>query len=492
MSNQTQSVQTKTIGNLSDAVFAKLRTISILSTLNDEELRCLEGAQEIHLEKDAVLARQGEIAHYFWILLDGELSVLQAVAEGKEMNLAPIPSGTAFGEVPLLSNTPNLVSVRAKDPADLLQFDEEAFWKLMTSCPGVRKSILGNMAMRIQKLQSIAVQQEKMASLGTLAAGLMHELNNPGAAARRAASQLRENLMRLHELSTKFSKIDLSNDQKQCIFALQDHALAATQPLRLNSLEQSDAEEALAEWMEEANIENAWKMAPTLVSVGIDAKELKCAREEFVGPIFSDALSWVAALVSSMQLVGTIEESIGRVSDLVLAVKSYAYEGKGQRQTVDINNSIHATLIILAHKFREKEIVIEKQLALDLPIFQALCSGLNQIWTNLLDNAIDAASPQGHIKIRTWVEKTLHGSRPEICVSISDNGSGIPTECQAHIFDPFYTTKPIGVGTGIGLGIVHRIVEQNGGVIHFASEPGSTEFVVRLPIDNAPPQKPVS
>ncbi len=492
MSNETQSVQTKPICKLSDAVFAKLRTISILSTLNDEELLCLEGAQEIHLKKDDVLVRQGEVAHYFWILLDGELSLVQTVAEGKEISLAPISSGTAFGEVPLLSNTPNLVSVRAKDSAHLLQFDEEAFWKLMTACPGVRKAILGNMAMRIQKLQSIAVQQEKMAALGTLAAGLMHELNNPGSAARRAASQLRENLMRLHELSTKFSKIEMSHEQKQCIFELQEYALAAKPP-QLNSLEQSDAEEALAEWMEEANIENAWKMAPTLVSVGIDAKELECAREEFTGAVFSDALSWLAALVSSMQLVGTIEESIGRISDLVLAVKSYAYEGKGgQRQTVDINNSIHATLVILAHKFREKEIVVEKELTSDLPIFQALCSGLNQIWTNLLDNAIDAASPHGHIKIRTWVEKTLNDGRPEICVSISDNGSGIPTECQAHIFDPFYTTKPIGVGTGIGLGIVHRIVEQNGGVIRFASEPGSTEFVVRLPIDSAPPQKQAS
>lgn len=489
MSDQTQSVQTKPACTISDAVFAKLRTVAILSSLSDEELRCLEGAQEIHLQKDDLLARQGEVAHFFWILLEGELGVMQALPEGKEASLAPIESGNAFGEVPLLSNTPNLVSLRAARPSHLLQLDEEAFWKLMTVCPGVRKSILGNMASRIQRLQSIAVQQEKMASLGTLAAGLMHELNNPGAAARRAASQLRENLLRMHELTAKFSRIELSHDQKQCMFDLQEHALAVKQPLHMNSLEQSDAEEALAEWMEEANIENAWKMAPTLVSIGLDSGELQCARNEFPGPIFSDALSWLASLVSSMQLVGTIEESIGRVSDLVLAVKSYAYEGKGPRQTVDINNSIHATLVILGHKFREKEIVVEKDLAGDLPVFQALCSGLNQIWTNLLDNAIDAASQHGHIKVRTWVEKTLHDGRPEICISISDNGSGIPAECQAHIFDPFYTTKPMGVGTGIGLGIVHRIVEQNGGVIRFASEPGSTEFVVRLPIDNTQPQK---
>lgn len=492
MSDQTQLVEPKTTCKMSDALFAKLRTVQILSSLTDEELRCLEDAEEIHLEKGALLALQGEMAHYFWILLDGSLSVVQTIADGKEATLAPIASGNAFGEVPLLSNTPNLVSLRVMEPAHLLQFNEDAFWKLMTTCPDVRKAILGNMAMRIQKLQSIAVQQEKMASLGTLAAGLMHELNNPGTAARRAASQLRENLLRMHELTAKFSKTEMSREQKQCMFDLQEHALAAQQPLHMNSLEQSDAEETLAQWMEDANIENAWKMAPTLVSIGIDSKELQCAREEFPGATFSDALSWLAALVSSMQLVGTIEESIGRVSDLVLAVKSYAYEGKGQRQTVDINNSIHATLVILAHKFREKEIVVEKDLSADLPVFQAMCSGLNQIWTNLLDNAIDAAAAHGHISIRTWTEKSAKNEAGEICISISDDGSGIPVECQAHIFDPFYTTKPMGVGTGIGLGIVHRIVEQNGGVIRFASEPGNTEFVVRLPVDNTPPQTQAS
>ena len=485
MSDQTQSVLTKPTLKMSDTLFAKLRTVPILSSLNDEELRCLEDAEEIHLPVGELLVRQGEVAHHFWILLAGELRLVQTLADGKEVSFAPVSSGNAFGEVPLLSNTPNLVSLRVTEPAHLLQFDEDGFWRLMTSCPDVRKAILGNMATRIQKLQSIAVQQEKMASLGTLAAGLMHELNNPGTAARRAASQLRENLLRMHELTAKFSRFELTQEQKQCIFDLQEHALTTKQPLHMNSLEQSDAEEALAHWMEQANIENAWKMAPTLVAIGINAEELQCARNEFPDARFSDALSWLNALVSSMQLVGTIEESIGRVSDLVLAVKSYAYEGKGQRQTVDINNSIHATLVILGHKFREKEIMLEKDLAIDLPVFQASCSGLNQIWTNLLDNAIDAAPPKGRITIRTWVEKTLHGDRSEICIRITDNGSGIPVECQAHIFDPFYTTKAVGVGTGIGLGIVHRIVEQNGGSIHFASEPGKTEFVVRLPIDNA-------
>jgi signal transduction histidine kinase len=232
--------------------------------------------------------------------------------------------------------------------------------------------------------------------------------------------------------------------------------------------------------MEKAEIENAWKLAPTLVSIGLDAADLECARSEFPGPVFSDALSWLEALVSSMQMVGTIEESIGRVSDLVKAVKSYAYEGKGQSQSIDVNESVHATLVMLGHKLREKEITLEKNFAADLPLLETQCSSLNQIWTNLLDNAIDAVAQGGRIAIRTWPEKP--GSAPaEINVAITDNGTGIPPESQPQIFDPFYTTKPVGVGTGLGLGIVHRLVEQLGGSIRFTSQPGKTEFTVRLP-----------
>jgi signal transduction histidine kinase len=484
MSQQSQDVQIKITEPMNETLFAQLRTVPLLSSLRDDELRCLDGVKDIHIETGDTLAHQGDVAHFFWILLEGELRLFQTTAEGREVTVASITSGNAFGELPLLSNIPNIASLQATEPCHLVQFDEEQFWHLMMSCPEVRKAILGNMAMRFQKLQSITIQQEKMASLGTLAAGLMHELNNPGAAARRAASQLRENLLRMHELTAKFSRTTLTEQQKQCMFDLQEHALAIKQPILMNSLEQSDAEEKLAEWMETANIDNAWKMAPTLVSVGLNAQELECTRSQFPGSSFSDALNWLDALVSSMQLVGTVEESIGRVSDLVHAVKSYAYEGKGQRQTVDINNSIHATLVILGHKLREKEIVVEKEFAADLPLLHSECTGLNQIWTNLLDNAIDAVPQHGRISVSTWAEKTLSNSERQnssLCVRISDNGSGIPLDIQTHIFDPFYTTKPVGVGTGLGLGIVHRIVEQYGGSIHFTSQPGNTDFVVHLP-----------
>ena len=437
------------------------------------------------------MSRQGEVGEFFWILLTGRLHVYVTRPDKITISMNHLEAGAAFGELPLLGNIQNPATIAAVEPSLLLRFTEEEFWQLMTSCPQVRKAILGNMAMRLQKVQVNVIQQEKMAALGTLAAGLMHELNNPGAAARRASTQLRENLLRLHELSARFTRYDLSSPQKECLLDLQSHVLAAP-PLQLSSLEQSDAEEALAEWMESANIENAWKIAPTLATVGLDAHELGCARTSFEGTIFSDALNWLDALVSSMQLVTTIEESIGRVSTLVMAVKSYAYEGQGQRQTVNVNESLIATLVILGHKMREKQITLEKSLDPNLPTLESFCSGLNQIWTNILDNAIDALPEHGHIRIRTWSESDPQSDIPFLCITVEDDGPGIPLEVQPHIFDPFYTTKPVGIGTGLGLGIVHKIVQQYGGTIRFTSGPGSTLFRVRLPAKQTSPVIPTS
>ena len=477
MSEQVQTAGSKP-QSMSDDLLARLRAVAILAAVPDQEIRCLGDARQLRLVEGDFLARQGEVAHSFWILLSGEMRI-RSLQDGQGFTMAQLPAGTAFGEVPLLSNTPYTISVQATQPSEVLEFDEQQFWNIMTACPNVRKAILGNMAYRFQKFQSAVVQQEKMASLGALAAGLMHELNNPGAAAVRAAAQLRQNLLRMHKLTAKFSKANLNEEQKQCMFQLQEHALEKERPLRMNSLEQSDAEEALATWMENANVEDAWKLAPALVAIGITADELECARAEFPGPYFPDALNWLEALVSSMQLVSTIEESIGRVSDL----------GKGQKQAVDVNESLYATLVILAHKFRQKEIVLEKDLAANLPPLQCECSGLNQIWTNLLDNAIDAVPQGGHIRIHTWEEETPGDARAArkprhyLCIAIADDGPGIPLESQPRIFDPFYTTKAVGVGTGLGLGIVQRITEQYGGQVTFASEPGNTEFRVRLPRD---------
>lgn len=482
MTQLSQAVPNTTVELSDNSLLSRLKNTDIFCSMKEEDLRCLTGLEERTIHKGEVLCSQGEMSHHFWILFNGTLDVIKTMADGSAVPVSIVQPGFAFGEMPLLANLPNSATLVAREECQLIQIGEEAFWNLMHSCVTARRAILNNMAQRLQKMQSMTVQQEKMASLGTLAAGLMHELNNPGAAARRAASQLRSNLTRMHELTARFSKSEMSHAQKECMFDLQEHALSMKQPMVMSSLEQTDAEEALAEWMEEANIENAWMMAPALVSVGINADDLRCARAAFAGSTLSDALNWLEALVSSMQLVGTIEESISRVTDLVVAVKTYAYEGKGKLQTIDVNKSLHATLLILNHKMREKEIVVTKDFAADLPDLQSDCSGLNQIWTNLLDNAIDAVGQHGQIEVKTWAEpSTSAPQKTDILIRIADNGTGIPPEVQSHIFETFFTTKPLGVGTGLGLGIVHRIVEQYGGQVHFHSVPGRTEFTVRIP-----------
>lgn len=471
---------------LSPETIARLADVSILASLNETTLHCLDGATEVHLPAEQILIQQGEAARFFWILLSGSIDIYSVLPDGQENIHHTIDQGIAFGEVQLLANIPSSATYRAAADCELLQLDEEQFWLLMTSCPGVRQAILGNMAMRLAKMQAATFQQEKMASLGTLAAGLMHELNNPGAAARRASSQLRENLVLMHALTARWAKTEMTHEQKQCMFDLQDFALGASLSRPLSSIEQADAEEALAAWMEAAEVQDAWKLAPALVSVGIKSQDLEHAREIVPGHVFSDSISWLVALISSMQLVGIVEESVSRVTDLVQAVKSYAYEGRGEKQVIDVNSSIHATLVILSHKIREKELTLDKSFAPDLASLKTDCQGLNQIWTNLLDNAIDAAPQGGRLTIRTWSDQVYTGVRTEprtdICVMFRDNGPGIPPEIQSRIFDPFYTTKAVGVGTGLGLGIVFRIVEQCHGTLRFTSSPGDTEFVVRLPV----------
>ncbi len=473
--------QLDTLPRLSPELASKLRSVPILESLSDEELNYLSTTPIVSLQPGQALFRQGEVTHNFWIVLSGSLRLSYVTQDGSDHTAYIYEHGAAFGEVALLANIPSPTSLHAIEPGELIEFSEDQFWQVMNFCPGVRKAVLGNMAYRLAKMQVTSFQQEKLASLGTLAAGLMHELNNPGSAARRAASQLRENLTRMHQLSAVWAKKDFSPAQKECLYELQEYALSAKAKPTLTSLEQADAEDALTVWMESAHVAAAWKLAPTLVSVGIDSRTLDCARHALSDVDLTDALNWLEALVSSMQLVGTIEESIGRVTDLVHAVKSYAYEGRGQKQSIDVNTSIHNTIVILAHKLREKEITLEKSLAPNMPALETGCQGLNQVWTNLLDNAIDASPQQGRIGIKTWAE-SVSPTRQELCILITDHGEGIPLDCQSQIFDPFFTTKPVGVGTGLGLGIVYRIVEQCGGTVRFSSTPGETEFAIRIPV----------
>jgi signal transduction histidine kinase len=455
----------------------QLRQIPLFKNVKVEDLDCLGEVEVIEAPAGTSLLIPGETHLFFWILLHGQIRATKPEDDGGSTLLGELKDGETFGEVPLLTGAPATpVHVKTVVDSTVLRIDGPAFWNLMSTCPVVRAGVLANMGRRLEAYQILTLHREKLISLGTLAAGLMHELNNPGAAARRASAQLRENLVRLQEISLRMTEVQLDPEQLRCMAELQAEALKFQKPQAMSSLEQADAEEALLEWLEASGVENAWKLAPTLVAVGWRREDIECAQRVFPKGILSDALNWLESLVSSLQLVNTIEESITRVTDLVIAVKKYAYDDKSREREIDIHDSIQSTLTILAHKFRHKQLEIQKIFSADMPKIKTTGTGLSQVWTNILDNAIDASPEKGEIVIRTWVENGV------ACIGIADRGTGIAPEHRDHIFEPFFTTKPAGVGTGLGLDIAHRIVVgQFGGEITFTSAPGKTEFVVRLP-----------
>jgi signal transduction histidine kinase len=467
--------------------FSQLRQIDVFSHLREEDVACLGQVEVVNAPRGSVYFQDGQDLSGFWGVVEGEVRSFKQEADGSKAYAFCCTAGNSFGEVPLLTgHKSKIASPEVVRDTIMIGIAEEGFWRLMSSCPVVRAAILENTQKRLQNYQTFAVHREKLMALGTLSAGLMHELNNPGTAARRAAVQLRQNLVQLQKISLRHCELPMPAEQLACMKELQIRALAGEKPSPMSTIDQSDAEEALAEWLDGAGVENSWQIAPTLTSTGLTQSDLNCAQHAFPnrsdnGASFSDALNWLVSLVSSMQLVETIEESITRVSELVMAVKKYSYsESAGQMHAVDIHDGLRSTLTILWHKFRPKDLKLDKQFAASLPIVKSKGAGLTQVWTNLLDNAIDASPERGTIHIRTWFEG---GS---IAVGIADEGAGIAEEHRKHIFDPFFTTKPVGVGTGLGLDIAHRIVVGSyGGKISFTTEPGKTEFIVHIPVETA-------
>jgi signal transduction histidine kinase len=472
---------------LKDVGEALFRTRPFSGTTPDS-LVGVERADCVKAKAGVVLAESADATRYYWLVLEGEARAERPEKDGVWTSAGVARPGDGFGEVPLLmGKPPGTFRVVAAQDSVLLRFGEQEFWSMLACCPSVRQQVLADFSQRLQSYQSEALHREKLVSLGTLAAGLMHELHNPGSAAKRAASQLRENLMRLQQLSLRYSADGQHKtpEQLECMRSLLEHAMSGCQMPAMSSLEQADAEEAMGEWLASSGVENAFSIAPALVGIGFKQDELACARDVFDSPHFSDALNWLEALVSSVSLVCAIEESISRVSDLVMAVKKFAYDDRSAGRELDVHDSLQSTLTILNHKLRTKNISVEKRFAASPSTILTRGSALSQVWTNLIDNAVDASPVEGRILVETWTEP---GS---LVVSIADRGAGIPAEVLPHIFEAFFTTKPQGSGTGLGLEIVHRIVTQKfGGTIDIQSEPGSTRFIVRLPMTDPAATKP--
>ncbi len=315
-------------------------------------------------------------------------------------------------------------------------------------------------------------------ALGKLSAGLAHELNNPAAGASRAANDLIVALAELRAADLRLCRHDLSTEQEDAIRGFEDAALEHTATTaHLNSLEQSDREDLVATWLEDHGLVDPWKLSANLVEAGIDAAGLQRISDVLEKDAFDDVLARVNAQLAAAKLASEIKAATTRISELVGAIKEYSYMDQASMQEVDVHKGLESTLLILKFKLKKKSIVLTREYAEELPRIKAYGSELNQVWTNLIVNSVDAMSEGGKLQVRTKKEPT------DILVEIRDNGPGIPADLRSRIFEPFFTTKPVGEGTGLGLDTVARIVRKHRGNIRFESKPGDTCFQVRLPFE---------
>lgn len=334
---------------------------------------------------------------------------------------------------------------------------------------------------KLREMQHQLIMQEKMASLGKLSAGMAHELNNPASAAQRSANQLQKVFQRLQDAHWKISNLDLNEDRLRKVEELGQRAnLKSSRFEDLPALTRSDRESAIENWLKENGIENGWDFAPSLVNLGYDEEELNALAEGFTAPQLAVVIDWLSHLYTIYNLLSEINLGTGRITEIVRALKTYTYMDRAPVQMVNIHEGLDNTLIILQNKLKGGVRVL-REYADDLPEIQAHGSELNQVWTNLIDNAIDAMGGTGELTIRTRNEESY------VQIEVEDNGPGIPEEILPKIFDPFFTTKPPGEGSGLGLNISRNIIVQmHGGHIAVSSEPGKTLFCVLLPIENSP------
>ncbi len=328
----------------------------------------------------------------------------------------------------------------------------------------------------VGRITAMEASRDRLASLGTMAAGLAHELNNPAAAARRAAQDLGEALDVLASTVARFVEAGMEREQAADLVVLQREALTrAAACTRLDALDAADAEDELEDALEALGVAEPWRMAEPLAAARLDRAWLDRVSAAG-GPAAGDALAWVAASLTARGLAQEVGESTDRISQLVKAVKAYAYMDRGEMVEVDVHEGLETTLAVLGHKLKHTTIEVRREYDRSLPKLTVRGPELNQVWTNLLDNAIDALGESGTITI------TTRRDGPGALVEIADDGPGIPDDVRERVFDPFFTTKSVGEGSGLGLDTAHRIVtEAHRGTLRLESEPGHTAFRVWLP-----------
>lgn len=435
-------------------------------------------ATAIVLSDGDILIREGEPARGFFILVSGEMNITRRT-EGVEIPIGRHEAPSFFGEVPVLADEPALVSMRALSHCVLYEVAGDDFRTLLHECREFERAIFRTLYKRLRGLESFIRNREKMASLGTLAAGLAHELNNPAAAVVRALRNVTPALLELQRMNLVYGQQNVDEAHTQEWLQVRDRGYDTILNNQVDPTTLSDREDEILNWLETYGASNAWKLAEPLAAGGITIETLEhlMARwREDTTELREMGLHWLALSFDVLQMIQGGLRGAERISTLVQAMKSYSHLDQGAQQELDVHQGIEDTLCLFAYKLKYG-VQVQRTYDRTLPKILAYGSELNQVWTNLIDNAIDAMNGKGQLHILTRRDGDF------IRVDIIDSGSGIPKDIQSRIFEPFYTTKPIGKGSGLGLDIVRRIVENRHlGHVSAESRPGSTRFTVCLPI----------
>jgi len=455
---------------------SELRGLEIFEGIPDETLERIVALGDIlALPRGAEIIRDGDAVEHMFIVLSGAVQVLFNVG-GHESLYDTMRKGRITGLLPFSRMTHSSVRVVAAEPTLAYRLHRDRFSEVLALAPELGQRLVAVMSDRVREQTRGQQHREKMAALGKLSAGLAHELNNPAAAIARATASLEDVLERLPRLVSCLAARGIDEEQMRSACRVRETTLEREDE-PLTALARSEREDAISEWLEEHGVADAYQRAATLVEAGVDLDDLDETKASVSREALSDVIAWIEASLAADRLLAEIRGATGRISEIVASVKSYSHMDRAPgAEPTDVRDGIESTLVMMAHEIKAKSIRVVREDAPELPVVPAHAGELNQVWTNLIDNAIDAMSAGGELRIETAREGEF------LLVRIIDDGPGIPPEVLPRIFDPFFTTKPVGEGSGLGLDITHRIVTQHRGQLTVDSRPGRTELAVRLPL----------